>query len=201
MKLNWRNVNRKRPNMHKAIFLDKDGTLIPDLPYNVDPQLITLQPDTVEGLQALAEAGYLLIVISNQSGVARGYFKIDKLQAVEERLKELLGTYHLTLSDFYFCPHHPEGITSGYNIDCDCRKPMPGMLLRAAAEHNINLEQSWMVGDILNDVEAGNRAGCKTVLIDNGNETEWVPGEYRVPTITCGTIDAAAEQILMKQMA
>jgi D-glycero-D-manno-heptose 1,7-bisphosphate phosphatase len=187
--------------MNKAIFLDKDGTLIPDIPYNINPHVVTLQPDSIEGLKLLQNEGYLLIIVSNQSGVARGYFTEEKLQAVEIKMKELLAEHGILLSGFYYCPHHPKGIVKLFNINCDCRKPMPGMLLKAAIEHNIDLTKSWMIGDILNDVEAGNRAGCKTVLIDNGNETEWIPGERRMPAITCKSINEAADNILTTQLA
>jgi D,D-heptose 1,7-bisphosphate phosphatase len=186
--------------MNKAIFLDKDGTLIPDIPYNIDPDMITLQPDCIEGLKLLYNEGYLLIIVSNQSGVARGYFTEEKLQAVEIKMKELLAENGILLSGFYYCPHHPQGTVKSFNINCDCRKPMPGMLLKAAAEHNIDLTKSWMIGDILNDVEAGRRAGCKTALIDNGNETEWVPGENRIPAIICKSINEAADSILTTQL-
>jgi D-glycero-D-manno-heptose 1,7-bisphosphate phosphatase len=182
--------------MNKAIFLDKDGTLIPDIPYNVDPGLITLETNAVYGLQQLQEAGYLFIIISNQSGVARGYFTEDKLPYVAKKIAQIFTDNELLLSGFYYCPHHPDGILPGYNIQCDCRKPEPGMLTKAVEKHNIDLARSWMIGDILNDVEAGNRAGCKTVLIDNGNETEWVTGEYREPTLICKTINEAATKIL-----
>ena len=187
--------------MAKAVFLDKDGTLIPDIPYNVDPDLITLQPESIEGLQRLQEEGYLLIIISNQAGVARGYFTEDKLPAVEQRMAELLAAHALKLSGFYYCPHYPDGSIDGYNIDCQCRKPMPGMLLKAAKDHDIDLAGSWMIGDILNDVEAGNRAGCKTVLINNGNETEWIVGPFRTPTYVSTSINQAAEDILTTQLA
>ncbi|MFD0766916.1 D-glycero-alpha-D-manno-heptose-1,7-bisphosphate 7-phosphatase [Mucilaginibacter lutimaris] len=182
--------------MDKAIFLDKDGTLIPDIPYNVDPDKITLSNDAVAGLLSLQNDGYKLIIISNQSGVARGYFTEDKLPVVKEKMRQLFAENGLSLDGFYYCPHHPEGTVAGYNIMCDCRKPSPGMLLNAADEHEISLTNSWMIGDILNDVEAGNRAGCKTVLIDNGNETEWLDGAYRKPTIVCKTINQAAEFLL-----
>jgi D-glycero-D-manno-heptose 1,7-bisphosphate phosphatase len=187
--------------MAKAIFLDKDGTLIPDIPYNVNPELITLENNLIDGLKQLQNAGYLLIVISNQAGVARGFFTEDKLPDVKRKLSVLLQQQNIHLSDFYYCPHHPDGKVSDYTLDCNCRKPKPGMLLKAAQDHNIDLCSSWMIGDILNDVEAGNRAGCQTVLIDNGNETEWVKGEYRSPALTCKTIDEAAAYILSKQLA
>jgi D-glycero-D-manno-heptose 1,7-bisphosphate phosphatase len=182
--------------MNKAMFLDKDGTLIPDIPYNVDPEKIALSNDAIAGLIELQSEGYKLIIISNQSGVAKGYFTEDKLHAVADKIKELLVSEGLRLDGFYYCPHHPQGTLPGYNIECECRKPAAGMLFKAATEHDVRLESSWMIGDILNDVEAGNRAGCKTVLIDNGNETEWVDGPYRTPTITCENINEAAGRLL-----
>jgi D-glycero-D-manno-heptose 1,7-bisphosphate phosphatase len=184
--------------MNKAIFLDKDGTLIPDIPYNIDPKKIILQDNAVPGLKKLQDDGFIFIVISNQSGVAREYFRENKLLAVVNKIQELFILNNLKLDGFYYCPHHPEGTSPGYNIDCSCRKPAPGLLLKAGTDHQINLKNSWMIGDILNDVEAGNRAGCKTVLIDNGNETEWLRGQYRNPDLTCKTINEAAEQILIK---
>jgi D-glycero-D-manno-heptose 1,7-bisphosphate phosphatase len=187
--------------MAKAVFLDKDDTLIPDIPYNVNPDLITLQADAIEGLQRLQEEGFLFIIISNQAGVARGIFTEDALPMVEQRLAELMATHGLALSGFYYCPHYPEGKIAAYTQECDCRKPKPGMILKAAQEHDIDLSESWMIGDILNDVEAGNRAGCKTILINNGNETEWVAGPMRVPTYICISINQAAEDILTPQIA
>jgi histidinol-phosphate phosphatase family protein len=101
-------------------------------------------------------------------------------------LRELLATGGVFLAGVHWCPHHPQA-------GCDCRKPQPGMLTRAAAEHGIDLGQSWMVGDILDDVEAGHRAGCRTVLLDVGHETEWVPGPLRSPDVTAGSLVQAAE--------
>lgn len=166
---------------NRAVFLDKDGTLIEDLPYNVNPDLMQLTPGAEEGLRSLHAAGYQLIIISNQSGVARGYFPEEALLNVEVRSRELLVEIGVPLAGFYYCPHHPDGNVLGYNIDCFCRKPEPGLILCAAQEHDIDLASSWFIGDILNDVEAGLRAGCKTVLIDNGNETEWILSPLRLP--------------------
>lgn len=185
--------------MNKAIFIDKDGTLIHDVPYNVQPSLIELENYAGTSLQALKQNGYLLIIISNQSGVARGYFKEDALATVSKRINELLKTYHTAIDGFYYCPHYPEGIVSKYAIECDCRKPNAGMLLKAASEHNIDLNSSWMIGDILNDVQAGNAAGCTSILIDNGNETEWVMDENRKPAYTVKNFKEAAELILQRE--
>ena len=183
--------------LHRAVFLDKDGTLIPDIPYNVDPARITLYADVPAALRQLQRAGFKLIVVSNQAGVARGYFPETALADVEKRLRELLAEAGVVLNGFTYCPHHPAGTVPNYAIDCDCRKPQPGLLLKAAQEHDIDLGASWMVGDILNDAEAGNRAGCRTILLDRGNETEWLTGPFRTPTGTVKSMAEAAGQILV----
>jgi D-glycero-D-manno-heptose 1,7-bisphosphate phosphatase len=182
--------------MNKAIFIDKDGTLVEDIPYNVNPDHIRLQPLAIEGLKKLQEQGYLLIVVSNQSGIARGYFHEDAMAIVRKKLNDMLMKESIQLNGYFFCPHHPEGTILKYAIECNCRKPKPGMILKAAEEFNVRLSDSWMVGDILHDVEAGNKAGCKTVLIDNGNETEWIFTEWRKPTVVVKNINDAAAFII-----
>ncbi|MDB4926648.1 HAD family hydrolase [Mucilaginibacter sp.] len=180
----------------KAVFLDKDGTLITDVPYNADPAFMALSSHCVAGLHHLQEKGYLLVVVSNQAGVARGYFSETALIAVEQRLKEMLAGTGIILNGFYYCPHHPDGMVKSLTINCDCRKPAPGLLFKAAEELDIDLSTSWMIGDILNDIEAGNRAGCRSILIDNGNETEWYLNEIRNPVLKARTINEAADHIL-----
>ena len=179
----------------KAVFLDKDGTLVENVPYNVDPSRMRLARGA-EGLPMLHRAGYRLIVVSNQSGVARGYFAEDALRPVERRLAELLHEAGVPLAGFYYCPHHPKGVVPAYALACACRKPAPGLIAQAAREHRIDLSRSWLVGDILDDVEAGRRAGCRTVLIDNGNETEWLLSAPRRPHHLAPDLAAAARLIL-----
>lgn len=185
--------------MNKAVFWDKDGTLIPDIPYNVDPAKLTLYPNTGESLYRLRAAGFWLIVVSNQGGVARNLFPESALSGVWQRLTGLLQSYGAEPNAYYYCPHHPNGSVNPYARLCDCRKPAPGLLLRAAREHQIDLSASWMVGDILNDVEAGNRAGCRTILIDRGNETEWLTGPQRVPNAQVGSVGEAVDYILEQE--
>ena len=108
------------------MFLDKDGTIIENVPYNVNPERIRLNPGAEEGLNRLHRAGYLLFVVSNQAGVARGYFPESALQGVEARLRELLAAFGVPLAGFTYCPHHPEGSVEGLSMVCDCRKPAPG---------------------------------------------------------------------------
>jgi D-glycero-D-manno-heptose 1,7-bisphosphate phosphatase len=185
--------------MRKAIFIDKDGTLIRNVPYNVNPELIELEENAAEALELLKRNGYLIIVISNQSGVAHGYFKETDLENVKERIQVLLDENDIAIDAFYFCPHHPDGRESTYSMLCDCRKPQPGMILRAAVNHNIDLSQSWMIGDILHDVEAGNKASCKTILINTGNETEWILNEARWPTYIVQNLMEAATLVLQSE--
>ena len=182
--------------MRKAIFLDKDGTVVEDVPYNCDVRLIRLMPGVPEGLRRLQGAGYALIVVSNQAGVARGLFSTAALGQVEMKLGALLEGEGVRLDRFYYCPHHPEGRVAMYATVCDCRKPSPGLLIQAASDYAIDLGTSWMIGDILHDVEAGRRAGCRTVLIDNGHETEWHLGAYRCPDAIAADVAGAADIIL-----
>jgi len=176
----------------KAIFLDKDGTLVDNIPYNVEPRRITLAAGAGPALRLLARLDYRLFVVSNQDGIAHGHFPEDAMHAVGDRLTDLLFREHVTLDGFYYCPHHPAGAVPQYALVCRCRKPQPGMLVKAADEHGIDLAASWMVGDILHDVEAGNRAGCRTLLIDNGNETEWRLSAGRIPTRMAPDLYSAA---------
>jgi D,D-heptose 1,7-bisphosphate phosphatase len=179
----------------RAIFLDKDGTLVDDVPYNVDPDRIRLAAGASEGLPRLREAGFRLIVISNQSGFARGLFAEEALGPVRDRVRDLLANIGVELDGFYYCPHHPEGTVPPYAVACGCRKPEPGLLLSAARERGVALRESWFIGDILDDVEAGRRAGCRTVLIDNGNETEWRRSRLRRPDVVARDLAEAARLI------
>lgn len=153
--------------------MDKDGTIVRDIPYNVNPDLITLNEGVLDGLELLDSLGYRFIIISNQAGIARGYFEEQDLVGVERRIRQLLNQRGLVLSGFYYCPHSEDGIVPEYSIKCTCRKPGPQLILNAAQDHGIDLLQSWMIGDILDDVEAGKSAGCKSILINNGNEDQW----------------------------
>lgn len=185
----------------KAIFLDKDGTLVENIHYNADPARIVLCRGAGAALRLLARLGYRFFVVSNQDGVARGSLSEADLDGVWRKLAALLAREHVTLEACYYCPHHPEGHVEAYALECLCRKPMPGLLIRAAREHDIDLAASWMVGDILHDVEAGNRAGCRTVLVDTGNETQWLLGQHRIPTRVVADLYSAATVIAAEEGA
>jgi len=178
----------------RAVFLDKDGTLIVDVPYNVDPALVRLTPGAGEGLYRLHEAGFGLWVVTNQSGVARGLFPEAALAAVETRLRELLAGHAVPLDGFLYCPHAPAG---GSAPACACRKPEPGLILAAAEREGLDIPASWFVGDILSDIEAGNRAGCRAIIVGREAARDWgsVPPQKR-PFAACRDISEAAAVIL-----
>lgn len=184
--------------MRKAVFIDKDGTLVKDVPYNAVTSLIELQPQAGAALRRLKETGFLLILVTNQAGIGYGYFREIMLVGVFNHINALLREEGISLDDFYYCPHHPQAVLKKYRMHCDCRKPQAGMLLQAADKYDLVLENSWMVGDILNDVEAGNRAGCHTILLDNGHETEWEPGPFRTPGFTAATWTDVSDIILQQ---
>jgi D,D-heptose 1,7-bisphosphate phosphatase len=162
---------------NKAVFLDRDGTLIVNRHYGSDPDEIELFDGVVEGLLELRAAGYKLVLVSNQSGVARGYFDEAAVARMHDRLQRMLDWHGAALDGMEYCPHHPEGNTTPYAMECACRKPAPGMLRRAARKHGVDLSASWMVGDIEADVEAGRRAGARAVLV--GSETAQPPPDHR----------------------
>jgi histidinol-phosphate phosphatase family protein len=180
----------------RAVFLDKDGTLIDDLPFNVEPERMQLAAGAAAGLRLLSQAGYRLLVVSNQPGVAMGYFPEHALAAVRDRLQDLARHAGAALDGFYYCPHLPGGTVARYRMPCPCRKPAPGMLRHAARDHGLDLRRAWMIGDILDDIEAGRAAGCRTVLIDNGNETEWDLAPRRRPHRIAANLAEAAQQVL-----
>lgn len=179
-----------------AIFLDKDGTLVRDVPYNVDAERIVLKPEAGPALARLQAAGYSLVLVTNQPGVARGYFGESALDAVWSALAGLLAPYGVAFDAIYYCPHHPHGSNRDYARECACRKPEPGLLFQAASERGYDLKRSWMIGDILDDIEAGRSAGCRTVLLDVGSETEWRTAPWRQPHYTTGSLAQAASYIL-----
>ncbi len=183
-----------------AVFLDRDGTLIDELGYLADPDGVKLYPGAARAAKRLSDAGFLVILITNQSGVARGFFSEDDLAHVHQRLAEDLARDGARLDGIYYCPHHPEAGEAPYRRACDCRKPLPGMVTNAAAEHGIDLSRSWMVGDAARDLLAGKAAGLSgLVLVRTGKgaatETE-LPGAGLQDALVLDDISAAAEHIL-----
>jgi len=152
-----------------AVFLDRDGVVIEDSHYLGNPDRVRLLPGAAGAIASLNRAGWPVVIVSNQSGVARGMFSEADVDAVHAHLAELLRGYGATIDAYHFCPHHPEGEVAAFKIECGCRKPRPGMLVRAATELSLNLAASWMIGDRVSDLEAGSAAGCRTVLVRTGH--------------------------------
>ena len=142
----------------RAVFLDRDGTMARDVHYCSHPEDFELFPDTVQAIKLLNEHGFKVIVITNQSGIARGYFTEETLAKIHQKMKDELAKEGTWVDGIYYCPHHPDD-------GCDCRKPKPRLLLQAASEHDIDLKYSFVVGDLQMDVDLGKAVGCKTILI------------------------------------
>ena len=145
-------------NLVPAVFVDRDGVIVKDLGYATKPDDLSFIENSGKAIRLLKNAGYLVVLITNQSAIGRGILTIDGLEEIHERLFELLAADGGKLDAVYFCPHHPDD-------GCSCRKPYPGMITQAAAEHRIDLEDSYMIGDKITDIEAGMAAGCKPILV------------------------------------
>jgi D-glycero-D-manno-heptose 1,7-bisphosphate phosphatase len=178
----------------RAVFIDKDGTLVEDVPYNVDPAKLRFTPHAIDGLRLLCDRGWRLIVVTHQPGLAFGMFTRADLTRLQLALTEMLQREGVTLTGFYACTHSPG--PAGPVPGCLCRKPAPGLLRQAARAHGIDLAQSWMVGDLLDDVEAGRRAGCRSILLDVGHETIWRMSPLRTPHARSEDLLDAARHIV-----
>ncbi|MFA5039243.1 MAG: HAD family hydrolase [Candidatus Omnitrophota bacterium] len=175
-----------------AVFLDKDGTLVENVENNAEPGLVEFYPDVWPALHLLQKNGFGLVIATNQPGIGQGYFTEEDILSVSHFIRTAFFEQGLRLDGFYYCPHHPDALDHRYKKNCICRKPAPGLLLTAASELNIDLAASWMIGDILDDIEAGKAAGCRTILLDNGNESQWVYEEKRIPDFISPTLMEAA---------
>lgn len=174
-----------------VVFLDKDGTLIEDLPYNVDPDRIRLAPGSRDGLRRLAAIGARLVITTNQSGVARGYFTLADLDRVAYHLARLTESLGVEMAGFYACPHLPDGVNE-YALECECRKPAPGLILRAASDLRLDPGECWMVGDTWMDVAAGRAAGCRTIMLGPEHVTAAGLPDDRRPDHAVRDLDEAA---------
>lgn len=157
------------PLANRAVFLDRDGVIIKDVDYLADPEMISFIPGSIAAIKSLQQS-FKIVLITNQSGVARGLIREDKLLEIHNILKKLLADRGTRLDAIYYCPHHPEADLADYRLDCECRKPKPGLIFKAATDLKIELSESYMIGDKESDIEAGNRAGCKSILIKPGRQ-------------------------------
>lgn len=152
----------------KAIFCDRDDTLIYNVPYLSDPGKCALITQILPVLKNFAAQGYLFFIVTNQSGIARGFYSVQDAERVNDKVIELYRQQGIVFTKAYLCPHHPDaGTSQEFKINCSCRKPMPGMLLQAAEEFDIDLSKSYMIGDRESDMLAGSAAGCKTIIMSD----------------------------------
>jgi D-glycero-D-manno-heptose 1,7-bisphosphate phosphatase len=181
----------------QAVFLDRDGVITQEPPhYAYQLKQLKLIPGSAEAIRSLNENDFAVIMVSNQAGIARGYYGEDDAARFNQALARKLAKKGARIDAIYICPHHPEAVIEKYRLECDCRKPKPGMLKTAEKELELDLEQSFMVGDKSIDIEAGKRAGCRTILVKTGFGSE----EIQRNSIECNYIAEdlfeAAERIL-----
>ena len=156
--------------MNRAVFIDRDGVITEDPPhYAHRSDQLRIIPGSAQAIQLLNVHNFRIIVVSNQSGVARGYYQEEDVKTFNDGMTELLAKEGAHIDAIYYCPHHPDAIIERYKINCDCRKPKSGMLFLAANQLNIDLAKSFVVGDKWSDIQAGEAAGCKTILVLTGH--------------------------------
>jgi histidinol-phosphate phosphatase family protein len=186
-----------KPGMNRALFLDRDGTIIEDVEYPRDPDLVRLLPGAADALGRLAREGWKLIVIGNQSGVGRGMIAPDEMRGVQKRFEELMQANGAPIDAAYFCLHAPED-------NCPCRKPSPALVQQAAREHSIDLAESFMIGDREADIQCGRNAGCAVVWLRNakfavqGDLPDFVARNWGAvyETVTGGRVSSAIHKLL-----
>ena len=176
--------------MKRAVFLDRDGTMIEERGYLDRLELISPFPYTAEAIRRLRAAGFLIVVVTNQAGIARGFFDEAFVQEAHRHLDGLLSSQSAAPDAYYYCPHHPDGVVDGYRVICQCRKPEPGLIERAASDLDIDVPRSFVVGDKWLDVGLANRAGARGILVRTGygestadSPPEGVTAERIVPTL------------------
>ena len=179
--------------LRPCLFIDKDGTLIENVPYNADPALLRFMPGAGEALARLQGLGLALVIVTNQSGLARGRFTRAEFARLQQVLLQQLQQGHgVAIDAVAVCPHAPD---AEGRPACLCRKPAPGMLISMAQRHGLDLTRSWMLGDTLDDVEAGHRAGSRGLLFDSGGETVWRRSPLREPDAVFTDWAAVAEHV------
>jgi D,D-heptose 1,7-bisphosphate phosphatase len=167
---------------NSAVFLDRDGTIAKDVNYCRRIQDFEILPDVPEAIRLLNKCGYKVVVITNQSGIARGYFTEQTLVQIHEKMKNVLASHGARIDAIYYCPHHP-------NEGCECRKPQTALFLRAATDLNIDVHSSFMIGDMQTDIEAGRAIQCKTILVTTNHEVPWTAVEL-ADYVTSSLLDA-----------
>lgn len=181
----------------KAVFLDKHAMLNLKYPCNLSVGHIEWLPDTVEGLRLLHLAGYALIVVAQEDEAAQESFTPASIWNEEIVLRMSLAALGIPLVGFYHCPYRSQGTLAAIAHEGRCRKPKPELLIQAACKLNFDLQLSWMIGDVLDDMETGRAAGCRTILLTNGNETDWNMTEHRWPNFLAADMLEASSLVLL----
>jgi D-glycero-D-manno-heptose 1,7-bisphosphate phosphatase len=200
-------IMKERQRMRRAVFLDRDGTLNVEKGYIRDVADIELYPGAAAAVRRLNDAGILAILVTNQTGAARGYYTIAHVHALNSRVAELLMQQAgARLDGVYYCPHYKDGIVPEYTRDCDCRKPLPGMIFQAQRDFpDIDLEQSFVIGDKATDITFASNAGCRGILVRTGYGEQVLAGTYQEleaqPEKVCVDIAEAVGYILSQQQA
>lgn len=181
-----------------AIFWDRDDTLIKDPGYLSDPELVELLPGAADAMRRLGEAGFENVIVTNQSGIARGLLDEAKLEEIHGRLRRLLREQGVEVDAIYFCPYlaGPEAVVEAYRKESDLRKPKPGMLAQAALERKLDLAASWSIGDSVRDAEAGRAAGCRTILVKNPKKPNQPTRRTREVDFVVDSLSQAVEVVL-----
>lgn len=184
----------------RAVFLDRDGTLNEEVDYLASPEDFRLLPGVVDGLGELAGAGFALVVVTNQSGIARGILDEDTLRRIHETMRAELRAAGLEIDAVHACPHHPEIGAPYFRADCTCRKPRPGMLLEAAARHDLDLERSFSIGDSLRDLQAARAVHATPVLVRTGKGAAQEPeARAQIPDLAVADGFEAATRIILAE--
>ena len=154
--------------MNRAVFLDRDGVIVEDPYYTYRTDQLKLIPGSAKAIRLLNENNFITVVVTNQAGIAKGYFTEEDTISFNQSMKQKLMEHDAHIDAIYYCPHHPDAKIEKYKIDCDCRKPKPGMLKDAEKDFNIDLRRSFIIGDRLSDIDAGKCVGCKTIMVLTG---------------------------------
>ncbi len=177
--------------VRKAVFLDRDGTIIDNQGDLGDPMGVTIISGVAEAITSIADAGWLIIVVTNQAGVARGVFTEEDIKKVHEHIDTLVGP----IERYYYCCHHPDGVVEELRTVHPWRKPSPGMLLQAIEDFDIDARASWMIGDTARDIQAGQSAGCKTIwLTGPGRVTDEIEPTLYAPTLADASLIVLADE-------
>jgi D-glycero-D-manno-heptose 1,7-bisphosphate phosphatase len=188
-------IKDKNLTSSPAVFLDRDGVINNDVGYFTDPTKLVIPSETINGLIKLNNAGYILIIVTNQSGIARGLIEEKGVKSLHNILHAILREYHITVTGIIYCPHHPTEGNGVYTQKCKCRKPSPGMIIEASKKFNIDLKNSYLIGDRFSDIKAGINAGLKSsILIKSQHKIS--EEEKKCASLFCADVDKAADWIL-----